>query len=332
MSFELIGVSAPPLVGVSLQLTPGAWTVLGAPVDGTAQLIELAAGMSRPRIGRVLIESGDPRRSPAVRRRVASLLEREEPPLGRVVQDSVRAALELHGAAPAADSALSSLGLERWAERRVAQLDPRERRTLSLAIALAVPSPALVALHEPLAMTAGVERALVRTRLAALAAAGSVVVCTTASVRDALELGGRMLVLSRGRIVRELTDSTIGELGVGLSAELVIRSHDPRGLAAALASARDVLAVHFDERHAPGQLRVRGAELDALALEVSGVARAHGIRVQAIWQSFPSLQELQAASAGSARAAYDEAYRVAAEQARSAALPGSGAPEPGARS
>jgi ABC-type multidrug transport system ATPase subunit len=333
MSLELLGVSAPPLVGVSLQLGAGAWTFLGAPDDGTATLVELASGMIRPRLGRVLVAGADPRRSPELRRRIASLQEREEPLPGRRVRDKLRAALALHGVRAEAEAALAKLGLERWAERRATELGPRERRSLALAIALAIPEPLLVALHEPLAITASVDRALVRRQLSELAAAGSVVICTTASVRDALELGGRTLVLNRGRIVRELTNGTLDELVPGSPAELVVRTGAARELAAALASERNVVAVQFDARFAPGQLRVRGADLDLLALDVARVARAHGIHLQAVAQSLPSVQEVRAASAGVARAAYDEAYRVAVEQARIAAaapvVPAAGPSESG---
>jgi ABC-type multidrug transport system ATPase subunit len=321
MTLELHGVSAPPLVGVSLHLSGGSWVVLGGPDDGTAALVALVTGMLAPRIGRVLVGGADPRRSPATRRRIGSLLEAEELLPGRLARDAVRAALELHDSPTPVEPALAALGLERWAERRVWELGARERRALALAVALAVPSPLLLALHEPLAMTAGIDRRRVISMLSTLSEAGSPVICTTASSRDALELGGKILVLHRGRIVRELTDATLGELVPGSVAELVVRTSGPRELAAALVDDPSVVAVHWSERDAPGQLVVRGAELDALALVVTRAARARGIRVDAIAQSLPTVHEVRAAAAGLARAAYDEAYRAAAERARAAAPP-----------
>jgi hypothetical protein len=114
--------------------------------------------------------------------------------------------------------------------------------------------------------------------------------CSTASVRDALELGGRILVFHRGRVLRELTEATPADLIPGSTLELVVRTDAPRELAAALAAEAGILGLSFSERDAPGQLGVRGADLDALARSIARAAHAAGIRVRALAPSLPTSQ------------------------------------------
>jgi ABC-type multidrug transport system ATPase subunit len=308
-------VSAPPLVGVSFELGPGTHVLLGTPEDGTHAAIAVAAGAVAPRAGRVSLGGADPRRSPAARRRIGSLLELEElPPAARVV-DAVRAALALHGSAGDPAAALASVGLEAWAARATRKLSPRERRSVALAIALGVDGPLLLALSEPLADVPGIDRRAARDAIATRSRQ-AVVLCATASVRDALELGGTTLVLHRGRIVRTLAGATSPDLAPRQTAELVLSTDDARALAGALAEVPSVSSACWNDREAPGQLTVRGDDLERLALGVVRAARDAGIRIHALGPALPSVLEVKAASAGVARAAYDEAYRLAAERAR----------------
>jgi ABC-2 type transport system ATP-binding protein len=300
---------------VSVELGPGAHVLLGAPEDGTLAAIALASGSAAPRAGRVLVGGADPRRSPETRRRIGSLLETEELPPGARVSDAVRMALAFHGSATEPTAALAAMGLAAWAARRTRELSPRERRSVALAIAVAVEKPLLLALAEPFADVPGVDRRAVRDRLVKLAAE-SAVVCATASVRDALELGGTTLVLHRGRVVRTLAAATATDLAPRHSVELVLSTDDARALAAALAEVPSVSSAYWNDRDAPGQLTVRGEDLERLALGVVRAARDAGIHIHALGPALPSVQEVRAASVGVARAAYEEAYRLATERAR----------------
>lgn len=315
MTLVLDRVSAPPLLGASLELAAGTHVLLGTPQDGTHAAVAVAAGALAPRAGRVSVGGADPRRSPDARRRIGSLLEVEELPPGARVADAVRHALALHGAARDPIAALATVGLEAWAARATAKLSDRERRSVALAVALATDRPLLLALSEPLADVPGIDR---RAVLDALVARSTecVVLCATASVRDALELGGTTIVLHRGRVVRTVADATSPELAPRQTAELVLLTDDARALAGALAEVPSVSSACWNDREAPGQLTIRGDDLERLALGVVRAARDAGIRIHALGPGVPGVVEVKAASAGVARAAYDEAYRVATEKAR----------------
>jgi len=315
VTLELTLVSAPPLVGVSQRFEPGTHVVLGTPEDGIAALVALVSGITAPKSGRVRVADQDPRRAPAIRKRIGALLEAEERMPGRSVRDGVDRALRHHGGGDGAQ-ALAALGIDRWATRPARELSARERRSVALAVALAVPSPALIALHEPLADVPGVERASVLDALGERAAAGAVVLCTTASVRDALELGGSLSVAVRGRLVRQLAISAASELAPRAGTELLVHAEPMRPLIAALAADAATLSVRWSDREAPHQLAVSGAGLEQTATAVLRAARASGVRIRALAPALPGVHEVRAASVAIARAAYDEAYRLAAERAR----------------
>src|SRR5690606_7241317 len=202
VTLELRQVDAPPLRGIDLELAAGLHVVLGADADGSRELVEIVSGVRRPQRGTVRVLGRDPFRTPAVRRRIASLLAEEQLPHAATVEQLVGHALALH-AQPASDAlrALSDVGIEAWRARRPSSLDAHERRTVALAIALAQ-APALLVAHEPLARVAAVERGRVIERLNALAAKDTCVLCTTSSPRDALELADAVWLLEAGRLTR----------------------------------------------------------------------------------------------------------------------------------
>jgi ABC-2 type transport system ATP-binding protein len=318
---ELHGIYLPPLNGAEATLRAGLYVVLGAQADGTAALIRLLGGLARPRRGSVRFDGQDPSRTPAIRRRIGVLLDDEDLPPAPNLGKSIEIALGARKQSARADAILGPLGLGSWAARRLDSLTPGERRSVALALALGLTGPACFALHEPLATSVAVDRAIVRRLVAERAGAGSIVVCTTASPADASELGGVVLLLDRGRLARTMGVPLATELAPGTPPDLSIRTNDARRLAAELAGAPAVSAVHWDDRIAPGQLRVRGSDFAALALAVMGAAVRAGVEIQAIVPSRPALALARAASDGIARAAYDAAQRAAYEASQRGPAP-----------
>jgi ABC-2 type transport system ATP-binding protein len=324
VTLELTSVAAPPLAGLSLALGPGLHVLLGTPEDGAAEAIALAAGVHRPRGGRVRLAGADPYRSPALRTRIGALLGLEDPVAGRRVSDGVARALEARGARLRASEALAAVGLAKWEARRVRELALSEHRSVALAIALSVSEPVLLSLHEPLAFTSGLSRTRVVEALKARAAAGAIVLAATASARDAVELGGNVSVLDRGRLLGKASASLPSDLVVSERVELWVRADRARELAALLAAEPAVMAADWDDRDGSGQLRLRGSDLEALALAVLRTGRRASIRIHALSPAAPSLRDVALSSAALARAAYDEAYRIAALRARADAPPSPG--------
>jgi len=74
---ELERVSSPRLRNLSVSFGPGIHVLLGAESDGTADVIELCAGVRLPERGQLKLDGQMPASSPQTRRRIASLLALE---------------------------------------------------------------------------------------------------------------------------------------------------------------------------------------------------------------------------------------------------------------
>ncbi len=312
---ELSGVTHGGLRGADLSLDAGMQAVLGAPTDGTHELVAVATGMARARRGQVRVAGRDPFSSPETRRSIAALFPKEGLIPTNSVTASVARALSLAGEEAAAPDALAAVGLGHWAERRPDSLDAGELRAVALSIALARRKPTLVALHEPLSVT-GVARQVVLDAVRRLAEAGSCVLCATASARDAGELSSALLLLDRGRFVRRATPPLATELAPGTVPDFLVQTDDPRQLAAALSAETAVVGVEWNQQRSPDELRVRGTDASELALAIARVAVAETIAVRAVSPALPSLDVVRGASAGLARGAYEQAYRAAQSRAR----------------
>lgn len=326
-------VTLAPLSRVSLSLETGLHVVLAGVADGAARLIDVCAGAALPSSGRVRLDGSAVHEGPASRRSIVSVLA-DEPRLGPerldAWLDTVRA---LRGALD--EDELGRLGLDLPRDRRADSLDGGERRRLLLAVALAHPSPRLVALHEPLEAARGgnIERVLGRiTELSTR----SVVVVTTRDAESARRLGGTPYLLERGVLTRSPAHAWPAELTPGLPPRFAVDSDAPRALMAELSREPSVTALHYDARSAPQRLIVEGQasqghDAGALALAITDAVRRANATLHALRLEPVDLDIAHSASSGLARAAYDAAHataqsawreRVRYERRESAAPPG----------
>ncbi len=306
---QLSGVGAGRLTHVEVALPAGHHVFLGRPSDGTTALVELAAGIRRPRRGRVLVAGQAPWSSPTARRRIGALLEHEQLPPGGTVSDAVRAALRLRNDPVDVEAVLGRLGIESWGQRRIAGLSPAETRAVALALALSIRDATLLTLHEPLSDLGGLDRNLVLGELERFRRQDTCVVCTSASARDAALISDSVFLLDRGRIARRLAAPGGVDLTPGAHIELAVRLSDARTVLQRLTQDPNVTAIRWDETAAPREVLVRGPDANRVSLAVLGAARAAGCRIESMATQLPSLELARAAAQGLARAAYEQAYR-----------------------
>jgi ABC-type multidrug transport system ATPase subunit len=298
-------VSAPPLGNLSLSLDLGVHVVLGHEHDGTARLIELAAGVATPASGRVSYEGSAPDAAPELRRQIASLLH-DESALGRgTIGEFLDVLGALRGSAPG--EALPRIGYEPARERGLETLDAGERRALALAAALSHPAPRIVALHEPLEAARGLPIERVLERLQELATS-AVVLITTRSSADARRLGGTLYILERGTLVRSPAHAWPAELTPGSRPRFAIDCDDPRALLAELAREPSLDALQYDAEHAPRRVLVQGQDVQALALTLMNACQRAGVTIESLRLVTEDLELVHGASAGLVRAAYEAAY------------------------
>jgi ABC-type multidrug transport system ATPase subunit len=308
----LEGVFQGALAGASLSAPAGLNVVLAAPSDGAADLAAVIGGLVVPRRGVVRVGGVDPARSPEARARIGLVLSSEPAFLARSTAEAVRQVLELRGQRQDPGAMLSDHGLGSIANVPPARLDVRMRRRVAWALALSIPEPLALVIHEPLSL--GVEG--VAREMSLRAEAGTIVVAMTSSPRDASELGGSLVLLDRGRFVRRPGTPLSGELAPGARATLRVRTSAARALAHALVVDPDVESLDWDEAQRSGELRVRGPELERISLAVLRNARAVNAPLISVEAGLPALDEVRAATEGLWRAAYDNAVRAAAAHGR----------------
>jgi ABC-2 type transport system ATP-binding protein len=308
-TLEIRGVADGPLCALDLSLGPGHHVLLGGPADGASVLVDLVAGLRRPRRGRLHLDGAEPWQSPALRRRLGVLLQVEPAPAATTVATFTEEALLLRGDHRPPSAALARLDIESWADRRMTSLTPGELRAVHLALALSLPDPAALILHEPLTDLAGASRESVILRLRETAGQGACVLSVTASVRDAVALSDSVWTLERGRVTRGAGLPPALGLAPGAPATLSVRVSDPRALVARLASSTEVEGLAWEG--SATEVRVRSSDAERASLAVLGAARAAEITILSLTVTPPPLEAVQAATAGLLRGAYERALEVA---------------------
>jgi tungstate transport system ATP-binding protein len=196
----LIGTVA-LLDGVSLQVSPGAPTVLIGPNGaGKTTLLRVAMGLIAPSRGRITWagrEDAPPDRRAIVFQRPAMLR--------RSTAANIRYALAA-AAAPRATrnerirELLSLVGLDGFERRPAPRLSGGEQQRLALARALAR-DPDLLLLDEPTASLDPAATKAIEDILGSVAARGVKVVMSTHDLGQAKRIGGDIALLHRGRLI-----------------------------------------------------------------------------------------------------------------------------------
>lgn len=275
---ELRGAS---LIRADLEIGPGVHTVVALTPDGAEELVPLAAGLVKPASGAVRVDGQNPFSSPAARRKIGSLLAVEVVAEARAVESWVARALVLRGSSISAASVLDALGLAMLAKRSPGTLSPGEARAVALALALSATEGAVLLLFEPLATPAG--RGRVVAAMEEAARRGAAVLSVTASARDASDIGGTTFPLRFGRLGGETALSSLAASPQTI-VEMVVRTDDPRRLAAALSLDSVFAEIRCELSASPGELVVAGGESEGVALGILRGARSSGARILAIWQ------------------------------------------------
>ncbi len=322
---------------VDATFEPGVHVLLGNDKDGPPALMYLLAGLRRPRSGQVLVGELPPYDHPEIRRRIGSLLPAEPDPLAARVEDAMLTAFGLRQ--PGRERELLKNCLSQFAllselvTRSVEQLSRSERRAVSLALALSVEAPVLLALHSPLSDVALPQeqvRALIRER-----AEHCPVVLSSSDVLECSLLNATGHVFENGRRTRVLAPdgSNPGGPMLGprampaLSAQtLTVVSPQAAELATELLSnprANGVRLIRDGEA-----ITLAGTGVHHLAQLVLRAVTSKGISVRSIDCAAPSLLASQAAITGHAQAVFDAAYRASQQAEPQPVIPVSPPPPP----
>lgn len=299
-SLGFAGISEIGIGPLTLHWHDGLHVLVGV-AGALALLADVAAGSRRPRRGQVLVD-GAPLDAPEQRRKLGSLLANEELIPAPTVELSMHTALVLRKVPLDASTLLDSVGLRYLATRHPARLSDLERRSVALSLALHDPASTVLLLHDPLSCASLVPRAFILERCAARARSACVVVFTP-ELADALALGGTLLRLERGRVLRTAADGSVSASGC----EVHVRCNEAAQLARALSADARVQSVVFDRERSPCELVVHGSELESLANAVAELAEQESVAIVSLapslfWQADARRNAVRSA-AGSAAGA-----------------------------
>lgn len=304
MTLVLDNVDHGLLSGVSLTLEAGLHVVVGAPADGTLELLQLCAGDLPPRRGRVVLDGKAPASHPELRKALACAFGDEtfeEPTVGRAVARR----LTLHACKTTPEEVFGRFESTHLLARQPQSLTWNEHRTVELLVALAVEGPALILLHEPLLATGSAPAMDSLLEVLVDKSRAAIVLCTTQSPRQAALLSPQALLLEDGQFKRATLIATRPAFAPGSPARVSVRSDDPARFARALTDHQAVSALSWTD---DSTLVLEGSEVEALCSAVWAVANDERLVVQQLAQVFPEVSEIRATHAALARASYERTY------------------------
>lgn len=279
----------------------GITALVGHAGDELDRVLELATGYRRPVRGVVSLDSVPLFDAPRARASIGSALGDEWAPPRWRTSDWIRQLRRLHGLADGDPSAcLARLGLEALGHRFTESLSVRERRSVTLAVALSLPSPRALVLEDPLGLGIPEQSRLIE--LLGAAGARAIVLLTTPHHEDAALLGARPLVFAKGRCLPAPTQP---------SGCFRVTTDRPGALAAALLADPRVYRVHAPVH--TGTLEVSGHDpKDVSRAILEGAAATHAM-IENLVEAQLDLDVLQATWRGYADAAYTAAHQVASQ-------------------
>ncbi|HEX5950087.1 MAG TPA: ABC transporter ATP-binding protein [Actinomycetota bacterium] len=261
---------------VSCSFGPGVTGLLGPNGAGKTTLMRAICGMLPLNVGTVRVGGLDPRTERGAQRALALVPEEDASPGTLSARQLVRYAAALHGvrdrAAP--DRALAAVDLDEVADRRVGAFSKGMLQRTKVAVAL-VGDPTILVLDEPLNGADPVQRVALIELFNRLGDEGRTVIVSSHVLHEVERLARRHIVLVRGRLAAAGDHHAIRSAIAGRPRQVLLRSSDPRTLAAALVGVEAVSGVAIDG----GDVVVSSLRALDLAYALPGLARRAGVRL-----------------------------------------------------
>jgi ABC-2 type transport system ATP-binding protein len=244
--------------------------LLGPNGAGKTTAVRLLLGLISPDDGRVRVLGRDPRTTNA-RRRIGAMLQVARVPETLLVREHIALFRSYYPHPLSEAEVVRSAGLEGIENRKFGDLSGGQRQRVLFGLALCG-NPDLVFLDEP---TVGMDlqsRRRLWGEVRALAGSGKSVLLTTHYLEEADALANRVVVIDKGRLVRQGTPSEIKQAVAGRRIRCVTRLDPGRvqALPSVLSVQRDRDAIVIYAEHPEGVVRRLLLEDDSLqGLEVS---------------------------------------------------------------
>jgi putative spermidine/putrescine transport system ATP-binding protein len=207
---------APVLEPTTLDIASGETLVLLGPSGcGKTTMLRIIAGLEQPDAGgRVLFDGDDMTRAPIERRNVGMVFQSYALFPNMTVSENIGYGLKIRGMSRAERAAriaelVQLTNIEGLEDRRIDKLSGGQRQRVALARAVAI-RPSVLLLDEPLTALDAALRERLRADLnRLLRALGITTIYVTHDQAEAMELGDRIVVMSKGRIAQTGTPREI---------------------------------------------------------------------------------------------------------------------------
>ncbi|QEH34944.1 putative ABC transporter ATP-binding protein YxlF [Aquisphaera giovannonii] len=279
MAFHSVSKWYGPVIGVnnfSIRIGPGVTGLLGPNGAGKSTFLQLATGQLQPSQGEVRVLGHRPWNNAALNRLIGLCPEQDaffEWMSGREFLRScaLMAGLGRRGARDAVDRVLETVRMTEHAHRAVRGYSKGMRQRTKLAQAL-VHDPRVLFLDEPLTGTDPVARHELVELVARLGREGRTIVVSSHVLQEVQGFTRQIVLMNRGRLVAYGDVRQIRDLIDAHPHRIVLRSPEPRALAAKLVRHDDVVGVDFQRGDGAIVVETRTPDafygrLPALALE-----------------------------------------------------------------
>ena len=262
---------------VTCAFGPGITGLLGPNGAGKTTLLRMIAGLLHPSEGRVSVFGTDPRRDPAVYRRIGFVPEDDGVYGYLSTRELVRYAAELSrvdASAGVVERAIATVNMQDAADRPIAEYSKGMRQRAKVAAAL-VHEPELLVLDEPLNGADPTQRAVLISLFHELAAAGRTIIVSSHVLAEVERMTDRVVAILDGKLAAEGGIRAIRAAMTHIPHRVRIDADEPRALAGALVELPAVVGVRF----ADGGLEVETANLAALGTALPALALQHAVRI-----------------------------------------------------
>ncbi len=296
--------------GVALAVAQGELVaLLGTNGAGKTSLVEVLEGLAAPTSGRVRVLGADPIADrAAIRPHTGMMLQEAGFARDLTVRETLRMWAGTLSAPRPIDEALGLVELHDRAGVRVKSLSGGEQRRLDLAMAT-LGRPKVLFLDEP---TTGLDPASRRRTwglMRAMLDEGATVLLTTHYLEEAEELADRVLIMSRGRVLRQ---GTVAEIVASqpasvsfATAGVISTGGAPGGLSPADLALLPALVTKPEVVRE--RVRLSSSDLQTTLTELLGLAALRGIALDDLEARSASLEQAFLALTGSAHENEDQA-------------------------
>lgn len=274
---------------LSCSFGPGVTGLLGPNGAGKTTFMRAVCGLLPTNQGQVRVLGRDPRRDRSVQQAIALVPEDDAVPGALTVRQLVRYTASLHSIRDrsAPEQCLATVGLFDVADRRVAGFSKGMRQRAKVAAAL-VTSPQVLVLDEPLNGADPVQRIALIELFQALGTQGRTVIVSSHVLHEVERLAERQIVIVRGRLAAAGEHRAIRDSLADRPRAVLVRTPEPRRLAADLVSIDAVTGVTVDGT----SLVVSTRRAGELAAVLPVVARKAGARLREVRPLDDSLESV----------------------------------------